>query len=139
MTLMRFMILIHCFHFQNWTLSSFSEWNVLMDKSSPRHQVWRFFQVSVTTHLSCCVNSKQRFSIIGVQSYLSKYFCFTLSSFPSDLFCSITKNFRTILFYMLPAFTSHCSLFWSLHKKTGSFIKKTFRNFRANKLDDSVD
>ena len=38
-TLIRFMIAVHCFHIQNRTLSSFLEWSVLMDECRPRREV----------------------------------------------------------------------------------------------------
>ena len=55
------MIAVHCFQFQNKTLSSFSECRILMDER------WARF-------LSCCVNSKEQFNIIGVYSFLIIFF-----------------------------------------------------------------
>ena len=66
-TLICFIFAVHCFQFQNRTQSSFSELCVSMDNYRPRHE--KVFHLFLTSHLSCCVNSK---SIIGIHNFLSK-------------------------------------------------------------------
>ena len=80
--------------------SSFSERNVLMGACRPRCEVWGVFQPFSTSHLSCCVNSKQKFTIIRVQNFLSKYFSFILLSFPSRFF--------QIIKFFSPFFSNCC-------------------------------
>ena len=41
------MIAVHCFQFPNKTWNYFSEWGLLMNQSSPRHEVRRLFQQSL--------------------------------------------------------------------------------------------
>lgn len=57
-----------------YNFSSFSEWSFLTDECRPRRNVWSVFHLFLTSHLWCCVNSKQQFNIVGIQSFLSKYF-----------------------------------------------------------------
>ena len=108
MTLLHFMIAVHCFQFQNRTMSSFSEWSLLMDKCGSWCQVWRVFHLFSNNHLSCCVNIKHRFNIIGVPSFL-RTFSFILPSFPM-VFFPITKRFLNNFFsnftgfYLWPVF-----------------------------------
>lgn len=57
-----------------YNFSSFSEWSFLTDECRPRRNVWSVFHLFLTSHLWCCVKSKQQFNIVGIQSFLSKYF-----------------------------------------------------------------
>ena len=57
-----------------YNFSSFSEWSFLTDECRPRRNVWSVFHLFLTSHLWCCANSKQQFNIVGIQSFLSKYF-----------------------------------------------------------------
>ena len=69
------------------------------------------FALFLTSHFSSCVNSKQRFNIIRVQSFLSKYFVLISIGF----FFSSNENFLHQFFLKLPPiFTNHRSLFCSL-------------------------
>lgn len=62
------------FSVSEYNFSSFSEWSFLADECRPRRNVWSVFHLFLTSHLWCCVNSKQQFNIVGIQSFLSKYF-----------------------------------------------------------------
>lgn len=62
------------FSVSEYNFSSFSEWSFSTDECRPRRNVWSVFHLFLTSHLWCCVNSKQQFNIVGIQSFLSKYF-----------------------------------------------------------------
>lgn len=62
------------FSVSEYNFSSFSEWSFLTDECRPRRNVWSVFHLFLTSHLWCCANSKQQFNIVGIQSFLSKYF-----------------------------------------------------------------
>ena len=62
------------FSVSEYNFSSFSEWSFLTDECRPRRNVWSVFHLFLTSHLWCYVNSKQQFNIVGIQSFLSKYF-----------------------------------------------------------------
>ena len=86
-----FMIPVHFLQLQNRTLTSFSEWSVLMNKCRPEREVWRVFQLFLTSRLSWCVNSKQQFNIIGVHSFLNKYFSLIFVFIPLGFFFNNKK------------------------------------------------
>ena len=110
-TLIDFVIAVYCFQVYNRPFSSFSKWCMLM------HEYRAVFQQLLGSHLWCCLNCKQRFNIIQVHGFLSKFFSFVLCSIPSRF--SWLKMFSKPLFFqLLPIFThkkNKKSLFWPLH------------------------
>ena len=85
----------------------------------------RVFQQFLTSHLSRCVNCKQRFYIIRAHGFLSKYLSFISCSFRT-VFFPVIKIFLTSFFLQLPAVsTNYRLLFLSLCMlKIDSFLKK---------------
>ena len=63
----------------------------------------RVFQQFLTSHLSRCVNCKQRFYIIRAHGFLSKYLSFISCSFRT-VFFPVIKIFLTIFFSIASGF-----------------------------------
>ena len=128
MTLIHFLMVIHCFQFRNKTLSSFSEWYALMDKCLPRH-AWRVFQLALTSHL-LIVNS----DIISLQFivFLSKYFLSFSPHLHRNVF-PIVELYLTDFFFQLPPVLLINSLYFQpCIKKQNSKKKRKIQNSRVN-------
>lgn len=118
------------FSVSEYNFSSFSEWSFLTDECRPRRNVWSVFHLFLTSHLWCCVNSKQQFNIVGIQSFLSKYFFLhfflifigsfsNIAYFLRQFFSIATYFHRPVVLVSIPELNNRL-LFFSF------FLKKVF-------------
>ena len=81
-----------------------------MDKCGSWCQVWRVFHLFSNNHLSCYVNIKHRFNIIGVHNFIST-FSFILPLFPM-VFFSNNKKFPQQFFFKFYRFLPLTGLYF---------------------------
>ena len=100
------MIVVHCFEFQNKALSSFSGWCIWWMKSGHNMKYWNFSAVFLKLFdvLFVLIVNSNSIPLEFTVFYCVNFYRFFFSNW----------NFSQCFFQLLPVFTNHCSLIWSL-------------------------